>query len=234
MIKKQIRSNTKKANIKNHRELNTLLQTIATRRSVRKFKKKQIVDADISTLIWAATMAPSGGNFQPWHYVVIKNEKLKDKLSTIILENVLQLEQKNLEVKDPHMRKALNHIKKYSTFFNNAPVVIAVLVKILSGRLFDLVMSCMETDKYETSILLDFVEVQSVAASIENLILVAHDMGYGSCWVRIPFCAKDALEKELQVKRPWYLIAFVPIGLPDEKPKFPKRKEVAEVMTMIE
>ena len=211
--------------------IETILNIISTRRSVRKFKKERIADSAIKKLIWAATMAPSGGNFQPWHYIVIKNKQVKDTLSAVISDSVGQVEQKNLFLKE---HPFMNHIRRYSLFFNDAPVVIAVLVKIYNGLPFEIITQSMKTDKYSTTVLSGFVEVQSVAASIENLILAAHGMGYGSCWMRIPFCAKDALERELKVEKPWHLIAFVPVGLPDEKPKDPGRKPVEKAMTTIE
>ena len=79
-----------------------------------------------------------------------------------------------------------------------------------------------------------FVEVQSVAAAIENLLLVAHTMGYGACWLRIPSWSKDDLERALGVKKPWHLMTFIPVGLPDEIPKFPGRKVVEKVKKNIE
>lgn len=214
-------------------ELDILLNIIATRRSIRKFKKKKISDSDIQKLIWAATMAPSGGNLQPWHFIVIKNEKLKVRLSNIILDDVEKLRHNNLVIKDLQMDKVANHIKRYSTFFKNAPIVIAILVKFYNDHYFDLIMEYMKVGKYDASILSGFVEIQSISASIENLLLVAHCMGYGSCWVRIPFCSKDNLERQLNVKNPWHLTAFIPIGLPDEEPKFTGRKAVESVMTTI-
>ncbi len=52
----------------NKKNLDVLLNIISTRRSVRKFRKEDIPDLDIQKLIWTATMAPSGGNSQPWHF----------------------------------------------------------------------------------------------------------------------------------------------------------------------
>ncbi len=164
-------------------------------------------------------------------------------MSNIILDDVEKLRQSNLSVKElqidkvvNHIKlkdKAANHIKQYSTFFSDAPIVIAVLFKQKLGPVFDLIMESMKVGKFDANILSGFIEVQSVSASIENLLLATHGMGYGSCWVRIPFCSKVNLERELKVKSPWHLTALIPIGLPDETAKFTGRKSVEKVMTTI-
>ena len=50
-------------------------KAIAKRKSIRKFKKKEIPNKIIKEVIDAARRAPSGHNLQPWHFVVVKNKK---------------------------------------------------------------------------------------------------------------------------------------------------------------
>jgi nitroreductase len=55
-----------------------LSDAINKRRSVRKYKDKEVSNDIIEKLIDAARMAPSGMNIQPWKFVVVKDkEKLK-------------------------------------------------------------------------------------------------------------------------------------------------------------
>ena len=49
-----------------------VLEAIYTRRSVRKFTAKPIPDALLSRVIEAALQAPSGGNVQPWAFLVVR------------------------------------------------------------------------------------------------------------------------------------------------------------------
>ncbi len=77
------------------------------------------------------------------------------------------------------------------------------------------------------------VELMSVSAAIENLLLAAHSLGYGACWLRVPFMAKDELEKMLGAEPLWDLIALVPIGRAAQSPPAPPRKEVDEVSTFL-
>ena len=46
---------------------------IHTQRSIRKFKSDPVPDEAIWTMIDAATKAPSGGNTQPWAFLVIRD-----------------------------------------------------------------------------------------------------------------------------------------------------------------
>ena len=47
-----------------------------SRRSIRKFKEKDVTKEQLMKLIEAAQSAPSGGNCQPWHFYVVKNKDL--------------------------------------------------------------------------------------------------------------------------------------------------------------
>ncbi|MHC1726091.1 MAG: nitroreductase family protein [Syntrophobacteraceae bacterium] len=51
------------------------------RRSVRKFLERQVPDAVVRDLLKAAMAAPSAGNWQPWEFVVVKDEKRKTALA---------------------------------------------------------------------------------------------------------------------------------------------------------
>ena len=53
---------------------------IKERRSIREFSKNKIDINVIKNAILAAGSAPSGANLQPWHFVVIKNKSLKNKI----------------------------------------------------------------------------------------------------------------------------------------------------------
>lgn len=52
-----------------------ILEGILTRRSIRKFTGQVISEEDLETLLKAAFQAPSAHNRQPWHFIVIKDEK---------------------------------------------------------------------------------------------------------------------------------------------------------------
>jgi nitroreductase len=58
------------------------LECLHTRRSIRKYTDKNVSDDLIKQLLEAAMTAPSAGNSQPWHFVVIRDRKILDTIST--------------------------------------------------------------------------------------------------------------------------------------------------------
>ena len=53
---------------------------IQRRRSVRQFSKRAVPQDIIEDCLLAAGSAPSGANLQPWHFVVVKDPKIKSSI----------------------------------------------------------------------------------------------------------------------------------------------------------
>jgi nitroreductase len=62
--------------------MNTM-EAILTRRSIRKFTNKPVPKETVAELLKAAMYAPSAGNGQPWHFLVINKREFLDKLPEI-------------------------------------------------------------------------------------------------------------------------------------------------------
>lgn len=60
-----------------------IIETITTRRSIRKFKELPIADETIEQLLKAAMYAPSARNSQAWNFVLINKRGILDELSEI-------------------------------------------------------------------------------------------------------------------------------------------------------
>ncbi len=58
-----------------------ILEVIRNRRSVRKYKDKPIPEEALLRVLEAARLAPSGSNFQPWKFIIVKDKSLKEKLA---------------------------------------------------------------------------------------------------------------------------------------------------------
>lgn len=58
-------------------------ETILKRRSIRKYKNKEVTDEQIDILLKAAMAAPSARNAQPWEFYVIKNKEVQTKIKNI-------------------------------------------------------------------------------------------------------------------------------------------------------
>jgi nitroreductase len=56
------------------------LEAILSRRSIRKYTKDPITDQQIDIMLQAAMAAPSSGNAQPWHFIVIRDHSTLDEI----------------------------------------------------------------------------------------------------------------------------------------------------------
>lgn len=63
--------------------MNTI-EVIKTRRSIRRYLKKEIPNDIMMDILDCGRLAPSGQNAQPWRFVVVTDQELKEKLTKII------------------------------------------------------------------------------------------------------------------------------------------------------
>lgn len=61
-------------------------ETIFTQRAIRRFKPDPIPDDDLRHVLEAAIRAPSGGNRQPWHFVVVRDADLRAQFAPLYHE----------------------------------------------------------------------------------------------------------------------------------------------------
>jgi len=59
----------------------TVLDVIQKRRSTRKYKSHEVPEDVFLRVMEAARLAPSGKNLQPWHFVIVKDQNLKEQLA---------------------------------------------------------------------------------------------------------------------------------------------------------
>ncbi len=62
------------------------LRILFERRSIRSFKEVQIGNSDLDTILGAAKYAPSAMNEQLWHFTVIQNKEILNRINTISKE----------------------------------------------------------------------------------------------------------------------------------------------------
>ena len=190
-----------------------LMDAIKKRRSIRRFKSGEIPKEDIYDIIRSASLAPSAHNKQMWRFIAISNKEIiKDMRSAIVQE----IEKISNWPEVEGIKNKIRGIRIYSTFFTKAPIVFAVLVKPYRS-LVDELMKLKELKKSQSGLLYSHVEIQSVSAAIQNLLLAATEKGYGTCWMCGPLIAASALEKILCIEIPWKLMALVPMGIPNQE-----------------
>jgi nitroreductase len=58
-----------------------MLEAIKKRRSIRKFKSKEVEQEKLNEILKAAMYSPSAMNKRPWEFIVVRDQEMKDKLS---------------------------------------------------------------------------------------------------------------------------------------------------------
>jgi nitroreductase len=214
-----------------------LFEAIEGRRSVRTFLPDPVDEKDLRRMLDAARRAPSGGNVQPWHFLVVRRRETLAAMSACILRRIEEVEAETgagEKQSDDALAALARRFRYHSLFFASAPVTLAVLVEE-NSYVRPLVEHLEGTglDRREIDHLLGHVEIQSVAAAIQNLLLAAHALGYGACWMNVPFLAREELKTILGVSPPRDLLALVPVGRPaPRQPATPvPRRPVEEIAT---
>jgi nitroreductase len=164
-----------------------ILDVITSRKSIRRYMEEPIRDAMVDKILEAARWAPTGENHQPWRLIVVRNPEVKRRISHLAriasgsfstVEYCMGRMKQFENISEPSERQ---RIKKFmytgeiSVFIQSAAVIIVV-----AGT-----CDAMDTP-YDLS------------ACAENMLLDAHSLGLGACWVQARLGSPRA---ELKVKR---------------------------------
>ena len=191
--------------------MNTL-EAIAARRSIRKFRPDPISDEALEAILTAAVQSPSGKNRQPWRFVVVKEDK-RGEMMRVMREGMTKA---RAEGRD------LGSSEGTARVMEQAPVTVFVFNS-----------EGMHPGEPHTTeqIFRSAVNVQSIGAAIQNMLLAAQDLGLGSLWICDVFYAYEELCNWLGEE--CQMVAAVSLGHPDESPDARPRMSVAEVTRQV-
>lgn len=193
-----------------------LMETIENRRSIRKFSERPIPREELERVLQAAIEAPSAKNRQPWRFVVLSG-KSKEQMLGAMREGIIR--EREGDGLLPASRRFLSGADYTVSIMEQAPVVVFVLntEPHFLGR-----DSTMEDQLFEAA------NLQSIGASIQNLLLAAQNRGLGSLWICDIFFAYRELSAFLKTQQ--QLVAAVALGYPEEAPRHRPRKKLASVV----
>ncbi len=136
-----------------------MLDFIKSRRSTRKFKEDIVPEDLLHQVIEAGRYAPSGGNSQSTHFIVIQKKEVLDKLADLVREEFTKM-----EVQENTYRSLVNsiHASKKGTyvFHYHCPVLIVTANKEAYGN-----------------------NIADCACALENMMLMANALDLGSVWI---------------------------------------------------
>ena len=209
------------------------LDFIYKRKSVRKFKDTVVPKEDIIELLNAATYAPSPKHQQNWHFVVLQSKDIINKMANIVTKSHENIGKLAKDEKD--FKRHMSFINYY-TCFKDAPVV--VLVYSCKYKMIE--YKILEQNNAPKEVLDVLASPQSAAqgigAAVENFLLAATQMGYGTCYMTGPTHAKTEIEKLIGFDKEGYeLMSMISLGVAEENtPPQPPRKPLEDVITFID
>lgn len=202
------------------------------RHSVRKFTDAQVPLTDIEDIIYCAGLAASGKNKQNWHYVVVTNKDKINNIAQIIKDKIEGTASKLEEIKE---QEKFSKTSRFATFFKNAPVVILLYAEEYEISGLEVLEKTGESQEVIDKIKMAMPGIQNIGASMENLLLAAANMNYGTCWMTSPNYAANEIEEYIGLDLPGYsLVALTPLGRPDGEQRSPKKKDVKDIYTVID
>ena len=166
-------------------DIDHFIDLLKSRRSIRAYKPDPIPDGYIQRIIEAARWAPSGGDSQPWEFIVIKRKETKDRVADLFVECTKPVRQAELtRAKD--LRIPALEMEMPEPGFKNAPVFILLCGDPRTNEAFPLTVY----EKWGTEVF-----ISNLAGAFLCMQLAAKCLGLGSQWVS---ATGSVMENELK------------------------------------
>ncbi len=199
--------------------MNQVIDNIKERRSIRRYKNKEIPKRLIKEIIEAGRYAPSAHNSQPWRFIVITNKKKIKELSNYVKSWFKRRERIghiigffNKKIKD-ELEATKKRLVEQDLFFYDAPLLILI---------------CAKPNRFT---------VQNCSSAAQNMMLAARSLGIGSCWIGFADLTVNRNRKlmgSLEVPKEHKIYAHLIFGYPVKFPeKAMERKEEANIIKWI-
>lgn len=202
-----------------------LSETISTRRSIHEFEKYEMNMSEITEILEAGTYAPSAKNRQPWFFHIICDNQSKAEFIESMKNGILKLEQvyQQKKIARPDIECAKGTIKSMESA--SAIILVSCKKKYKSVYKDGVCWSLSAKD-------IEVTDILSIGAAIQNILLKATDMGYGTLWVCDIFYAYPQIIEFLQTKDD--IISAVCLGKAKHYPRNFSRLPVEKVSSVIQ
>lgn len=147
-----------------------MLDAIAARRSIRKFKTTPVAHEIIEEILRAGSLAPSSKNRQPWKFIVTTGQAKEEVLAVMEQGLLREAQQPLLPESTQYIAGAWNTL----AIMRQAPVIIFVVNPLGLDLL---------TPQNAENRVFEICNAQSIGAAVENMSLTAVENGLGSLWI---------------------------------------------------
>jgi nitroreductase len=181
-----------------------LLEGIASTRAIRRYRDEPVPTDALSTMMFAATRAPSGSNRQPFRFLVLRDGPKAQEAKRLIGESARRIwggkrnadgydRGSGAENRSPKARMA-NTMQHYVDHFEDSPV---------------LVLPCLV--RYRPPVP---TEGASIYPACQNLLLAARALGYGGVMTGFHVFVEPELRSLLGIPDEVFVAATITIGKP--------------------
>jgi nitroreductase len=189
----------------------SLFDAIHSQRAIRHFSEQPVSDEAVETILNAAVRAPSGGNRQPWRFVVLRDADLKRRLGQWYLA-AWRAATAAMEVLTQPYRHGADLAQQMAT----VPVLILACIdhaEVGSGRG-------------------SVTRGASIYPAVQNLMLAARALGLGTVLTTLHTQYESEIKALLQIPDTVETAALIPVGYPAEGVRFgrARRRPLSEVV----
>lgn len=189
-----------------------LFDTLNAQRAIRFLKSDPIPDDVLEQILASALRAPSGGNSQPWAFVVVRDTSLKQQLAVWYKDFWDNVYSKRADRKDSPVSRSAEHLVHHLA---EAPVIVIPCIKGSKGS---------ERDRMTTG--------ASIYPAVQNLMLAAVGLGVGSVITTFLQNHEEKVKELLGIPDDYQTACAVPLGYPSGEETFggSKRRPLTEVV----
>ncbi|SEB77366.1 nitroreductase family protein [Paenibacillus sp. GP183] len=208
-------------------------EVLLGRRSIRRFTEQHVSVEDVQEIIDCARYAPSDTNSQTWQFIAVMNKAKIKEIEQLTWE---QLHLKASAADEKGLTKEARLLTKsfgpYATAFSDAPVLIICLATPYTSKFRDKIFDP-----------IGFVDekvwaeegIKSSCLASQNLMLAAHAKGLATCPMTGPvLLAQDQLRAYLDIPAESQINMVISLGHPAEHPGRLPRKEVDEILRIVD
>ena len=194
------------------RRTDSLATLMRGRRSVRAFTERPVEREQIEQVLEAARWAPSPHGRQPWRFVVVTGLETKERLA----ERMGETWRHNLEMDGQETRVVEIRQEKSRQRILNAPVILIPCLYLEDlDRYPDAQRQADETT----------MAIQSLGAAIQNMLLMAYDLGLDAGWMCAPLFCPEVVCDTLSLDKRLIPQAMITVGYaaadPKRRPRLP-------------
>jgi nitroreductase len=203
-------------------EYQEFLNLVQERRSIRAFTPDPVSDELVDKVIEAGRWAPSGTNTQPWEFVVVRDQEMKDRIAGFV-KAVLYLahEVELTRAKDMQWPSAARPVSDPG--WKDAPVLIVVCGDQRTKKSYPLFAQLTRRDSIFAS---------SLASAFLYMVLAAKTLGLGAHWASATShpLAMPLIMEALGIPDDFFIYDTMALGYPAVQPK-PRIVRAREDMT---